>query len=36
MYDTHQLVDSVTYYHNRKLKDMWKEWKGQSCKITFM
>ena len=24
MYDTHRLVDSVTYYHSRKFKDMWK------------
>ena len=33
MYDTYFLVDSVTYYHSRKFKNMWKEKKGQSCTI---
>ena len=33
MYDTHKLVDSVTY---DQVQGMWKEQKGQSCKITLM
>ena len=37
MYDTHSLVDSVTYYiQSREFKDMWKEQKDHCCKITFM
>ena len=36
MYDTHNLENSVTYYHSINFKDMWKGWKSQSCKITLM